>query len=71
MIEIDKWVQESMLLLEHRLEYRYAINALRIEKIRAYIYEERLEELCLHQSRYNEHVLAVDRQLALLKDEYP
>lgn len=70
MIEIEKWVQKGMAYLEQRLEARYLINALRMENIRPYIYEKRMEELCLHQARYNEHMNAVDKQLDLFKDEY-
>lgn len=68
--EIDQWIQRRLARAEVRKNIRLSYHRSRINKIQAYIYEERLEELGQHQNRWNEHKMAVQRRLPTLKDEF-
>lgn len=68
--EIDQWIQRRLTRANARKNIRLSYHRSRINKIQAYIYEERLEELCQHQNRWNEHKMAVQRRLPTLKDEF-
>ncbi|KAF7276431.1 hypothetical protein GWI33_010331, partial [Rhynchophorus ferrugineus] len=51
----EKWINDEIQTLEHRLEIRLNITKIKYAKIQAYIYEERLKELDIHKSRLEEH----------------
>ncbi|CAH1130833.1 unnamed protein product [Ceutorhynchus assimilis] len=68
--ETEKWIEGHLKRADKRLEIRLGVNRTRLKKIEVYIYEERLEELCLHQSRFDEHKIAVERDLEKLKYEF-
>ncbi|KAL1513176.1 hypothetical protein ABEB36_002621 [Hypothenemus hampei] len=67
--EIDKWIQNHIEYLNVRKEIRFRIHETRLEKIMAYIYEERLEELCKHENRLGEHKNAVEKYLQKIKED--
>ncbi|XP_050302268.1 uncharacterized protein LOC126740337 isoform X2 [Anthonomus grandis grandis] len=68
--ETDKWIQTHINYIDTRLKIRMAIHDQRLEKIMAFIYQQRLDELCLHQKRFEEHKIAVEKRTIELKDEY-
>lgn len=68
--EIDQWIQQRLNRAEVRKNIRLSFHRSRINKIQAYIYEERLHELDQRQNRWNEHKMAVQRRLSTLKDEF-
>ncbi|KAF7274785.1 hypothetical protein GWI33_012554 [Rhynchophorus ferrugineus] len=66
----EKWINDEIQTLEHRLEIRLNITKIKYAKIQAYIYEERLKELDIHKSRLEEHKRAIEKTLQAIKDQF-
>ncbi|XP_048519948.1 uncharacterized protein LOC109536799 isoform X3 [Dendroctonus ponderosae] len=68
MKETDQWIQKHIIRMGKRKDIRLNIHGMRLRSIEAYIYKERLEELCIHESRLAEHKNAVERRIPTLND---
>lgn len=70
MKETDQWIQKHIIRMGKRKEIRLNMHGMRLRSIEAYIYKERLEELCIHESRLAEHKNAVERRIPTLNDMF-